>query len=442
MEKGLIFTYGMTYGGAAASLINPYLGLLIYVCFAIIKPESMWHWSVPEGNYSRIVAIGLLSGWAIHGFGKWQLGRSTIVVGSLVGLLLWGALSALQSNDVSEGMIFVEQMLKIVLPFLVGITTIDSVHRLKTLAWVILLSQGFVAFELNVSYYQGFNRVHEMGFGGMDNNSVAIAMVTCTGFAFFLGVHAEQWWAKVLCLTIALLLAHVVLFAFSRGGMLALIVTALTLFFLIPKKPKHYILFTLIVLTGLRLAGPEVRERFLSSFTEEQQRDFSAQSRLDLWADMWDCTLRHPAFGVGPRQWGKVAAEYGWPPGKEGHSLWIQTLVELGFPGLIWLLLFYGSSVIRLYRMGRNPETVHDPWLCFLAQAVVAAIIGFSVAAQFVSLIGLELPYYIALVGAGVLKLASFPPEPNIDPVSDGSSFECFVEPSQELEHISLGLRP
>src|SRR5262245_66127966 len=30
--------------------------------------------------------------------------------------------------------------------------------------------------EMNWSYYQGFNRVHEMGFGGMDNNCVAIAM--------------------------------------------------------------------------------------------------------------------------------------------------------------------------------------------------------------------------------------------------------------------------
>ena len=40
--KGLIFTYAMTYGGALASLFDPFVGLLIYVCFAIVKPESMW----------------------------------------------------------------------------------------------------------------------------------------------------------------------------------------------------------------------------------------------------------------------------------------------------------------------------------------------------------------------------------------------------------------
>jgi O-antigen ligase len=167
-------------------------------------------------------------------------------------------------------------MLKIVLPFLVGITTIDSIHRLKALAWMIMLSQGYVAFELNVSYYQGLNRVQLMGFGGMDNNCVSIAMVACTGLAFFLGLHTEQWWAKLLCLALALLMVHSVFFAFSRGGMLALIVTAAVIFVLIPKQLKHYLLFALIVLVGLRLAGPEVQQRFVSSFAGKDERDESA----------------------------------------------------------------------------------------------------------------------------------------------------------------------
>jgi hypothetical protein len=36
---------------------------------------------------------------------------------------------------------------------------------------------------------------------------------------------------------------------------------------------------------------------------------------------------------------------------------------------------------------------------------VLAAITGFAVSAQFVSLPGLETPYYIVLLGAGALKL-------------------------------------
>src|SRR3954452_25332847 len=113
--KGLLLTYLLTYGGAAASLYNPFYGLLVYVCFAIIKPESMWHWSVEAGNYSRIVAIGLLAGWALSGFGTWQFGRARRVVASLVSFWLWSMLSAVLAEDQQTAWGFVEALSKIVL---------------------------------------------------------------------------------------------------------------------------------------------------------------------------------------------------------------------------------------------------------------------------------------------------------------------------------------
>ena len=72
--KSLIFVYLLTYGGAAAALLNPLVGLYIYILFAILKPESLWSFSVPlGGHYSRIVAIAMLIGWAWQGFGNWNL---------------------------------------------------------------------------------------------------------------------------------------------------------------------------------------------------------------------------------------------------------------------------------------------------------------------------------------------------------------------------------
>src|SRR5437763_1136445 len=79
---GLVFTYLMTYGGSAAALFNPYVGLLIYICFAIIRPEDLWYWSVPQGNYSRIIAASLLVGWVARGRGAGRVhgaGRGPVV---------------------------------------------------------------------------------------------------------------------------------------------------------------------------------------------------------------------------------------------------------------------------------------------------------------------------------------------------------------------------
>lgn len=406
-EKGLLFTYLLTYGGSVLALFNPFHGLLIYVCFAIVKPDKMWFWAVPEGNYSRIVGVALLLGWLLHGCGRWQFGRGRLVVFGLVGFWSWSILSAFQAADTKAAWEYVEAIAKIVLPFLVGITTIDSLKKLKQLAWVILLSQGYVAYELNHFYVSGYNRVFFEGFADLDNNSVSIGMVTCVGLAAFMALAAEGWWTRAIALGAALAMTHAVLISFSRGGMLALTVTGVVAFCLIRKQPKHYLGVLFLVLAGVYLAGPEVRERFMTVFVDAEQRDASAQSRLDLWRDCLDAMFRFPILGVGPDNWKVISHEYGWPPGKLAHSLWLQIGAELGLVGLSLLVIFYFGCMLKLWRVRRMAGL--DPWFGHAACMVIAALAGFAVSAQFVSLDRLEVPYYIALLGAGVLKVISVP---------------------------------
>src|SRR5437868_6477898 len=243
MEKGLIFTYVMTAAGAVGGLFSPFAGLLAYVCFAIIRPDYMWPWSVEHGNYSRIIAVAMLAGWAARGFGRWRFGRATPIVACMLGYWAWAGLSAIQAIDSMKALALVEFFAKVFLPFLVGLTMLRTVSQLKQLSWVILLSQGYVAFELNLNYFGGYNRAFFEGFGGMDNNCVAIAMVTGVGLAFFLGLGAKEWWKKGIALFAAALMGHTILLTFSRGGMLALALGALMTFFLIPKSPRHYLVF-------------------------------------------------------------------------------------------------------------------------------------------------------------------------------------------------------
>src|SRR5262249_6473999 len=134
-------------------------------------------------------------------------------------------------------------------------------------------------FDLNLDYYRGYNRVWEEGFGAMDNNCVAISMVTGVGFAFFLGLGQTPWPARILAFFCAALQAHVIMFSYSRGGMLALALTGLVAFVLIPKKFYHYLAFAAAVALAIRMAGPEVQERFWTTFASGEYREASAQSR-------------------------------------------------------------------------------------------------------------------------------------------------------------------
>ena len=407
---GLIFTYSLAYGGAFVSLFRPFLGLLIYISFAILKPDALWPWAVPRGNYSLIVAIGMLVGWVLHGFGSRQLGKSRAIIIAFTGFMIWSVCSAVQAPDQERAWEFVDGMFKIFLPLLVGITEIDSVRKLKQLAWVIALSQGYLAYEINLSYFAGNNVVHEYGFAGQtDNNGVALAMHTCVPLAFILGLQCRAWWAKALAFGVATLMAHVVLLSFSREGMLGLLAAGAVTLFLLPKRSWHFVAFALALAIVLRLAGTEVRNRFWTILADPAERDSSAQSRVALWGNCLDLMRSNPMLGIGPNHFSLVSSEFGWPEKKEAHTLWLKMGAELGVPGLVLLVLFYGVCVVRLWPVARAREPSVDPWFADSARMVVASLVGFFVCTQFNNLYGIEVPYYVALLGAATLKLLPTP---------------------------------
>jgi O-antigen ligase len=408
--KGLVFTYALTYGGAAAALFNPFVGLLIYICFAIIRPESLWHWSVPAGNYSRIIGVALLIGWAINGFGNWNLGKARPIVYALIGVMVWMTLSAAVASNQNVAWNRVENYAKIVLPVLVGITTIHSIERLTALVWVILGSEGYLAFDLNMNYRAGmYNMYNQLQFADLDNNGVAMTMVAAAGLAFFFGLREEKTWRRWLCFSLAGLMAHVVLFSNSRGGMLALVITGALSFLLVRKQPRHYVYLFLAVAVGIRLAGPQVIDRFSTMFVDPEQRDDSAQSRFDLSKTCLQIMSESPAFGVGPGHFQLVSYRYGWPVGKDGHTTWLQFGAEMGVPAMMFLLAFYLLTIRYGWSLAQSDGPDTAPFGDF-ARPAIAAIVGYMVSAQFVTAYGLEMPYYVALLGASAVKLASLEP--------------------------------
>jgi O-antigen ligase len=130
--------------------------------------------------------------------------------------------------------------------------------------------------------------------------------------------------------------------------------------------------------------------------------------------------LGHPFTGVGPNNWPNyAAARYGLPR-VHSHSIWLQAGAEMGMPGLLFLLAFYGICMLRLWPIARGKTPVPDPWLRDAARMVIASLTAFMVAGSFISLSGLEQAYYITMLGAATLKILSahqphplaFQPEP------------------------------
>ncbi len=399
--KGLLFTYIMTYGGAIVSLFNPFYGLLVYICFAIIKPSALWHWSVPIGNYSRIIGVAFLVGWVLNGCGTVKLGRAKPIVFGLLGYWFWMMLSTALSPGPEAGWGTIEHYAKIVLPFIAGLTLIDSIERLKQLAWVLMFSTGYLAFEFNLTYYSSGTVGRFIGF---DANTLSILTVAGCGLCFFHGLFDVVTWRRWLAFLAAALIAHIPMIGMSRGGMLAVAAAGVTSFLLVPKTPKYLWFFGLAVVAGLFLAGPSVVEEFQTTFSDKNELENEEYGRIYMWRACAIEMMKHPFIGVGQDRWPIVSTEYGFTENKDAHSLWAQTGAELGVPGLAFLLLFYGCTIRRLLRIIKTPSTPLD--LQTIARMVIVGLTGFLVAASFVTVEGFEIPFYVVLLGAGCVQVS------------------------------------
>ena len=94
--KGFIFTYFLSYGGSVVALFNPFIGLCIYYCYVVLRPQDLWFYSLPQGaSYSRYVALATLVGWGLQGFsGREGLRVASPVLFTFAGFVLVVQISA------------------------------------------------------------------------------------------------------------------------------------------------------------------------------------------------------------------------------------------------------------------------------------------------------------------------------------------------------------
>ena len=402
---GLIAIYALTVIGVLSSLFNPTVSLFVYVLFATLRPQAIWGFAGDFTGISQWVGVALLVGWAFNKFGGLQFGRSAASVWALILFTVWVAISSTQAVDATRAYNWTIELLKVTLPLLAGVTLLNSTKLVRWMLWVIVFAHGYIGYEMNNWYYlRGFNYIYESGFGGMDNNSFGLSLVTALGPAVALCLAARKWPERLLAFVCASLILHTIILTYSRGAMLGLIATVITAFVIFPKRPSSLAVVFVVALLTARLAGPQVIARFETTFAESENRDGSAQSRVDLWQACWNIALDNPIFGVGARNFPVVAENYGFTRGKEAHSTWMQTLAETGFPGLIALISFYLIVAVRLWPMARGSWKGPQRERAAMASGVLVSMVGFIICGQFVSMVGLETPYYVAMVGLGLLR--------------------------------------
>ncbi|HEV3439362.1 MAG TPA: O-antigen ligase family protein, partial [Gemmata sp.] len=379
--KQMIFLALTSFLGIAGSFtISPLWGIAVYYMFAVLRPQFIWDWVEAMGvmlqdvQWSFSVAVSTLIATVLWRVGLlFPLGairdpwyghpRYTRSHYLFFGFVVWISITYLTAvkQQVAEQP-FVEYV-KIFVMFICATQVLRRISDLWVIYYVVLGSAVYAAYEINFFYFfDGVMLLNQRGYGGLDNNGAALIVAMAVPMAYF-AWEANRYWIRWGFLLVIPILVHALMLSFSRGGMVALGVTAIPVWF----RTRHKWLLTSVYLClgafVLATAGKELQERFFS--ISKNDADESAQSRLTTWKIAVQMANERPFFGFGIRNSNLFTFQYGADiEGRSIHSQYLQTAADSGWVGLglylsVLLSTFLGLwSVRQFLRKYRDPETL------------------------------------------------------------------------------------
>jgi probable O-glycosylation ligase (exosortase A-associated) len=409
--KQLIFMIVVTLIGVGGSLaISPFFGVAVYYLFAVLRPQFIWEWSLPEGvSWSFYVAVAAMAG-ALLGV---RTRKEAVEAGSArrlsaahYAVLLFGGWVALtyftaRNRDVAYPY-FIEY-LKLFIMFGVAAWVVRTVRQVWILYLLTAGVLGYIAYEVNSIYVfnSHYAYIYRLGYGGLDNNGAGLMLAMGVPLCYFAWEGVRRWYRWAFLALIPLLL-HAVLMSYSRGAMVSLL-AGVPLYLFRSRRKFQLILFLIgVSLLVPLLAGKEIRERFFT--IEHTEIDESANSRRASWAAAWEITKENPVVGVGIRNSNLLSRQYGADmEGRTIHSQYLQTAAD---SGLVALALYLAALVAfwlstRRARLAAKRRTDPEGTQAYAAACgVEGAMVVFCVGAAFLSLENFELPYLMILLGA------------------------------------------
>ncbi len=407
MSKQTAFMILLLTAAIPVTLINPFVGMMVYYGFATLYPQHLWEASLPLGwRWSMMIGGPTVLSFIMHGFARSRAGARWPAEKKLMLVLaVLTILSMVDAVDPVLASIQLDYFVKIFIMFFIGCALLDSRYRLNVMAIVLVGTLGWVAFDFNQRYVlMGQTHILTRGFGPLDNNGAAALMVMGMPFCVFLFTQEKRWYFKLITLAGMAMMLHMILFSMSRAAMLASIVMLPMLFLRIRKRWVGIGLSVVILLLGLRLAGAEVRDRFVS--ISNYKADESAQIRIQAWKTSLKVMRDYPVLGIGPNCFRRVVGDYAYDiKGRTMHNRFIQTAVDMGIPAGLSLVLALGFCLWHLEQVRRQSRG--DPFCYDLAICLQACLVGYILVGSFVSIGTVELPYIAMAMSVGLQNIVT-----------------------------------
>ena len=227
-----------------------------------------------------------------------------------------------------------------------------------------------------------------------DPNDLALAIIIslplCLALLFLnRGVLQRVAWALAM-----LVMLYVVFSTGSRGGFVALIVTAAVLLWEFAIRGRRRYLLALGVLAGIVLwqfsSGMLVgRLKGMFNRNEDTAASYdSAEARRQLFWRSVEVTKQHPLFGVGPGNFQELSGNW-----HVTHNSFTQMSAEGGIPAFVLyvLILWCGFKNLRATKRLARGRTESS----LLGRALLASLAGYVAGSLFLSVSYAFFPYFL-----------------------------------------------
>jgi len=392
-----LFILGIMVPGVIAALRDRFAALLLYLWFALFRPQE-WLW-VDVSSLRLSLVLGVILVVPALATGVWPNLSHPLSIGT-VAFLVSGILAQFGATDPAMGLAWLDFQTRLTVICLIAVTLITTRQRLLLTLAVVGGSLGFHAAKAGVaSALGGGVRFHD-GLAGAfpDNNGYALATVMVMPLLLATAQNLEdRWiWIRRGFYVSVPLCAITVVSTFSRGGFVAMAVAALA--YVMLQRRRVVALAAMAVLAGIAFLVVPVPEGYFDRLqtiqTYEEVDDNSALGRLHFWRVAVIMAESRP-FGVGLRNYEAAYDEYDFSDGEFGrrrsvHNSHFQVLAELGFPGIvIWASLFLTAFVmaLRVRARSKRPDLTPEESRFFftMANALMVSMVGFLVGGSFVA---------------------------------------------------------
>ena len=372
----------------ATHLPASFWALVFYFFFEYVRPQTVY----PALDVLPFawLALAIAAAAALNeadGTRRWCSVDTTILVYALV---LFASL--VFAYDRARGVDMLNVFLNWMLVYALLAAALHNQNRLLLflLGWMLWnLKMSLFAVRAWVSIGFAFRDWGVGGAPGWFQNSGEFGIEMCVvmpiSLYFALGLRPHISRMKFLALLTMPVTAVVGSIASSsRGALLGMSVIALWMLARSKYKVRSFV--TLIVAGAIFLAiiPPEQISRISSSGS-----DRTSVTRLTYWRHGIEIAKTHPVLGVGYGSWVRYYGEHYPPPVQLPHNIFIECVSELGFSGLIVLILLIAGS----FTLNRRTRALarrfgsdgHFP--TELAWGFDGAMIGFVVSGSFVTVL-------------------------------------------------------